>query len=55
MRENVVDTGGTMTWRVAGRLHHIGIGRTDNGTRVLTLAQDLNVLIINATTGEILR
>lgn len=54
-REDVVDTGGTVTLRVNGRLHHIGIGRTHNRTRVLILAQDLHVRVINATTGEILR
>jgi hypothetical protein len=40
---------------VAGRLHHIGVGRTYSGTRVLILIQDLHVKIINAATGEPLR
>lgn len=55
VRDDVVDTGGTVTLRVNGRLHHIGIGRTHARTRVLILAQDLHVRVINATTGEILR
>nr|WP_241681413.1 integrase core domain-containing protein [Pseudactinotalea terrae] len=55
VREDIVDTGGTVTLRVNGRLHHIGIGRTHKGTRVLLLAQDLHVRVINASTGEILR
>lgn len=55
LREDVIDTGGTVTLRVNGRMHHIGIGRTHARTRVLILAQDLNVRVINATTGEILR
>ena len=38
-----------------GRLHHIGIGRTHAGTYVRLLVQDLDITIINATTGEILR
>ena len=38
-----------------GRLHHIGIGRTHARTRVLVLVDDLDIRIINATTGEILR
>ena len=41
--------------RLAGRLHHIGVGRTHAGTRVLMLIQDLNVRIINAATAELIR
>ena len=44
-----------MTLRVGGRLHHISIGRTHARTRVLMLVQDLNVRIINAATGELIR
>ena len=40
---------------MAGRLHHIGVGRTYTGTRVLVLIQDLHVRIIHAATGELLR
>ena len=41
--------------RVNGRLHHIGVGRIHYRTRVLILVQDLNIRIINAATGELLR
>jgi len=41
--------------RRAGRLHHIGVGRTNYRTRVLILIQDLNVRIINAATGDLMR
>ena len=44
-----------MTLRLAGRLRHIGIGRTCAGTYVKLLAHDLEVTVVNATTGEILR
>jgi hypothetical protein len=37
------------------RLHHIGIGRTYTGTRVLILVQDLHIRIVHAATGELLR
>jgi hypothetical protein len=40
---------------VAGRPHHIGVGRTHARTRVLILVHDLNIRIIKATTGELLR
>lgn len=38
-----------------GRLHHIGIGRTHARTRVILLIYDLDIRIIHATTGEIIR
>ena len=44
-----------MTLRVAGKLRHIGIGRTHAGTHVKLLIRDLNVTVVHATTGEILR
>ena len=46
---------GNVTLRNGGRLHHIGVGRTYAGTRVLLLVQDLHVRVINAATGELLR
>ena len=47
--------GGNVTLRVAGTLHHIGIGRPHNGTRVLLLIDDLDIRIIHATTGQLIR
>lgn len=44
-----------VTLRVAGKLRHIGVGRTHTGTHVILLVQELDVTIINASTGEILR
>jgi hypothetical protein len=41
--------------RCGGRLHHIGIGRTHARTHVLILVQDLDIRVINAATGELLR
>ena len=40
---------------LAGRLHHIGIGRTHAGTHVLLLVQDLHIRVVDAATGELLR
>ena len=36
-------------------LRHIGVGRTNAGTYVLLLVQDLDVRVIDAATGELLR
>jgi transposase InsO family protein len=55
VRTDRVDQAGSVTLRVAGCLHHIGVGRTYTGTRVLVLIQDLHIRIINAATGELLR
>jgi transposase InsO family protein len=50
-----VDKSGTITLRVAGQLRHIGIGRTHKGTHAILLIQDLEVRVVNAITGELLR
>ena len=55
VRTDRIDQFGKLSLRHAGRLHHIGIGRTHAGTRVLLLVQDLNIRIINAATGELIR
>ena len=55
VRTDRIDQAGSITLRVGGRLHHIGVGRIHNRTRVLILAHDLNIKIVNAATGELLR
>jgi transposase InsO family protein len=55
VRHDRVANGGNVTLRLNGRLHHIAIGRAHTGTRVVMLIADLDVRIINPTTGEILR
>jgi hypothetical protein len=55
IRHDRVDKSGTVTLRVHGQLRHIGIGRTHKGTHVILLVQDLDVRVVNAITGELLR
>ena len=55
VRRDKIDDGGAVTLRVNGRLHHIGVGRTHARTPVILLVQDLDVRILAATTGELLR
>ena len=55
VRFDRIDSVGTVTLRVNGRLHHIGVGRTHARTHVILLVHDLDVRIINAATGELLR
>ncbi|MFN8053569.1 MAG: IS481 family transposase [Acidimicrobiales bacterium] len=46
---------GNVSIRINGQLHHIGLGRPLNGTPVILLIADLDVRVINAATGELLR
>jgi transposase InsO family protein len=59
VRHDRIDDSGVVTLRIAGRLHHIGIGRTHARTHarthVILLIEDLHVRVITATTGELLR
>jgi hypothetical protein len=55
VRYDKVDKAGKITWRYHGQMYSIGIGRTHTGTRVIVLAQDLDIRIIDAATGELLR
>jgi transposase InsO family protein len=55
VRRDKISKTGNLTLRTGGRLHHIGIGRTYAGTHVLLLIQDLDIRVLNAATGELLR
>jgi hypothetical protein len=55
VRADRVDADGKLTLRYGGKLYHIGVGQTHARTRVLMLVQDLEVRVINAATGELLR
>jgi transposase InsO family protein len=55
VRYDKVDKAGKITWRYQGQMYSIGIGRTHTGTRVIVLSQDLEIRIIDAATGELLR
>ena len=54
-RHHIVSTAGNVTLRIAGQLHHIGVGRTYARTRVILLVQDLHVRVVDAATGELIR
>jgi len=55
VRRDVIDNDGKLTLRQNGRLHHIGMSRTHARTPVLMLINGLDIRIIHATTGEMLR
>lgn len=54
-RRDIIGANGVITLRHAGKLHHIGIGRTHAHTPVILLIADLDIRIINTATGELLR
>lgn len=46
---------GRVSLRVNGNMHHIGLGRTLDGTRIIMLIAGYDIRIIHHTTGEIIR
>jgi hypothetical protein len=55
VRHDRVDTAGKVTLRHTGTMFHIGIGRPHAGTPIILLIHELDIRIIHATTGEIIR
>lgn len=55
LREDRVSKTGNVTLRHHGRLHHIGIGRAHAGTEIYLLIEALEIRVIHAVTGELLR
>jgi transposase InsO family protein len=55
VRTDRIDASGKVTLRHGGRLYSIGVGRTRARTRILILVEDLDIRIIDAATGELLR
>lgn len=55
VRHDRIDKTGAVTLRHNGRLHHIGIGRAHARTHVILLVADLDIRVLDATTGELLR
>jgi transposase InsO family protein len=55
IRHDRINKAGNVTIRHNGKLHHIGVGRIHEGTCVILLVQDLQMRVVNAITGELLR
>lgn len=55
VRQDKVDASGTVTLRHDSRLHHIGLGRAHKGRAVKLLVADLDIRILAADTGELIR
>ena len=55
IRRDTIDKAGVVTLRHGGRLHHIGVGRAHAKKAVVLLVVDLDIRVVDATTGELLR
>jgi transposase InsO family protein len=54
LRYDRLDTKGKMSIRRAGRMHHLGVGTKHAGKRVLALADEHHITVIELDTGEVL-
>ncbi|MCW5951558.1 MAG: integrase core domain-containing protein [Propionibacteriaceae bacterium] len=54
LRYDTVDKTGRISLRRAGRMHHLGIGTTHRGKRVLALIDQTTVTIVHLDTGQII-
>lgn len=55
IRHDRIDQTGTVSLRRAGRMHHISLGRPLKGTPVILIIDDLNIRVVDKTTGEQIR
>jgi transposase InsO family protein len=55
VRQDKIDSGGSVTLRHNSRLHHIGLGTRLAGTRILLLVDDLHIRVVNRDTGTLIR
>jgi transposase InsO family protein len=53
VRQDRIDSGGSVTVRHNSRLHHIGLGARHAGTLVTLLIDDLHIRVIDRHTGEL--
>ena len=54
LRYDRTDSHGKISFRRAGRMHHLGVGASNAHRRVLAIADQTTVTVIDLTTGEIL-
>ena len=54
LRYDHVDDWGKVSFRRAGKMHHLGVGYRHRGTKILAIADQTTVTVLDLTTGEIL-
>ena len=55
IRHDRIDKTGAVSLRRAGRMHHISLGRPLKGTPVILIIDNLDIRVVNKTTGELIR
>lgn len=55
VRYDKVDSTGSISFRHADKMHHIGIGRHYKNTRVIMLIDGIEIRVVDQQTGELLR
>lgn len=55
VREDKVDTNGTVALRYMSKFHHIGIGRAHKNRPIKLLVADRYIRIIDPNTGQLIR
>lgn len=54
VRYDHVDPNGKISFRRAGRMHHLGVGAAHRNKKVMLLADSTTVTVVHLTTGEII-
>lgn len=55
VRTDKIDDTGAISFRFAGKMHHIGIGRSYKNVRVIMLIDGKDIRVVDKQTGELLR
>ena len=55
VRHDTIDAAGVITVRHNSRLHHIGLSKRRRGTKVTVLIDDLDIRVLDRTTGTLIR
>ena len=55
VRHDKIDAAGVITIRYNSHLHHIGLSKRRRGTKVIVLADDLDIRVLDRDTGALIR
>jgi len=55
VRHDTIDAAGVITLRYNSHLHHIGLSKRRRGTKVIVLADDLDIRVLDRDTGTLIR
>ena len=55
VRHDKIDAAGVITIRYNSHLHHIGLSKRRRGTKVIVLADDLDIRVLDPNTGALIR